>query len=67
MIAKHPGECKPHPDQDTRYGPGFRLMTEGKGPGGAPIYRCTVCGGPGKKVKMNKRPGWTQDQLTIRR
>lgn len=63
MIARHPGRCKSHPFQDKRYGDGRRLLTEG-GTKLAPIFRCTVCGGPQKKEGWGKkRSGWTREQL----
>jgi hypothetical protein len=55
MIAKHPGECKPHLYQDTRYGEGFRVMNPVMVKGKIEGWRCTVCCPP--KLKMVKRGG----------
>lgn len=53
MIAKHPGECRPHEYQDRVYGPGFRVMNPVKVERDRPsAWRCTVCAPlkePGKK------------------
>lgn len=56
MIAKHPGQCKPHLFQDARYGPGFRVLNEVKtSSNDIPAYRCTVCSPP--KEHGKKRAG----------
>jgi len=56
MIAKHPGQCRPHEFQDATYGVGFRVMNPVKTSNNeVPAYRCTVCAPP--KVPMQKRGG----------
>ncbi len=62
MIAKHPGECKPHEFQDNRYGQGFRVMNPTKDGG----HRCTVCAPD--KVHSSKRGGvFQKSDLIIKR
>jgi hypothetical protein len=66
MIAKHPGDCKPHAYQDKTYGPGFRVMNPVKEQGKIVGARCTVCCPP--KAKMSKRGGvYLVGQLQIKR
>ena len=50
MIAKHPGECKPH-IQDTWYGNGFRVMNPAMAKNEIVGARCTVCGPPKEAAK----------------
>lgn len=64
MIARHPGNCKPHP-QDKWYGEGFRVMTVSEKDRKILGARCTVCGPP--KTKNVKRGGvYAISDLTIR-
>lgn len=65
MIARHPGECRPHPYQDSTYGKGVRLMTElAVEKNKEPAYRCTVCAPP--KEAGKKRGGiFYLSQLTV--
>ena len=67
MIAKHPGECRPHEYQDTTYGKGFRVMNPVKTDRQAePAYRCTVCAPP--KEHGKKRGGvYGLSQLIVAR
>lgn len=68
MIAKHPGECRPHAYQDATYGKGFRVMNPCKiaGPRDEESFRCTVCAPP--KVKSLKRGGiFKLSELIIKR
>jgi hypothetical protein len=46
IVAKHPGECKPHEFQDRVYGKGFRLLNDSSPTSKEPMYRCTVCAPP---------------------
>lgn len=66
MIAKHPGECKPHAYQDSVYGKGFRVMNPSSPKASTPMYRCTVC--CPTKTKSSHRGGeYDVKQLIILR
>ena len=55
MIAKHPGQCRPHAFQDATYGNGFRVMNPSPIDKNETGYRCTVCAPP--KETGKKRGG----------
>lgn len=67
MIAKHEGECRPHPFQDRTYGKGVRVMNpSGEGKAFKGQYRCTVCAPP--KDAGKKRGGlYSIDQMVVSR
>ncbi len=66
MIAKHPGECKRHPFQDTTYGNGFRVMNPVRLKGEVVGARCTVCC-PVKEPGKKRGGVYDLNQLTILR
>jgi hypothetical protein len=53
MLARHPGECKPHKYQDTNYGNGVRVMNPASKEGKILGYRCTVCA-PNKSPNVKR-------------
>ncbi len=66
MIAKHPGECRPHEYQDAKYGKGFRVMNPVAKKSHDAGARCTVCSPP--KVKGTKRGGiYPVSELQVKR
>lgn len=64
MLARHPGECKSHKYQDTKYGSGIRVMTEAMKEGKVLGYRCTVCG-PTKAANVKRGGVFAVSDLII--